>query len=185
MKFRAIISHAMAAAVAVSSCTGASPAQENHSYIYENCFNGRLLVEEDGLWGMAAAEDSSLVLEPGYEELVFISDDLALGCKDAEWTLLDRDGMVVASSMDRSFLLSQAVDLHESAKEANEEAWNVILDLYDRLSSICLDGQVSTSERLDLMGQIEERVAAAPGIMNEEQRSRFQRIRDRHKQLDR
>lgn len=185
MKTGTVLFSICAAMAVVPSCGSRQPAQDEHSFRYEDCFNGRLLIEEDGLFGIAEASDSSVLLLPSYEELAFISDDMSLGCRDGQWSLMDRDGHVIASSFDRDYLLGEAVELFEKAMADGEKNWNEILDLYDELCNACLDERTSTSDRLRLLNEMEEKTDAATGTMSEEQKARFEHIKERHKEFRR
>lgn len=165
----------------VDNVLGASAGTEG--WTYENCFNGRLIVESGGLFGIADSKDSSIILQPEYSALEFISDDMAVGMKDGCWTLVGKDGCRIAESIDREFLEESADDLLESFSRLSMEGWDEILEMYDSLCNICLEKDADMGSMLSLLASIEEKAESVKTGMSPEQASRFQRIRERFDRL--
>lgn len=150
---------------------------------YENCFNGRLIVESGGLFGIADAKDSAILSMPEFTTLEFISDDMAVGMKDGRWTLVDKDGFKIAEAIDRESLEEDAEELLESFSRLNGEGWDEILEMYDSLCNVCLGKDADMGAMLSLLTSIEKKSESVKAGMSPDQTSRFQRIRERFERL--
>lgn len=139
----------------------------------EDCFNGRLIFSVGDKFGIADASDSTILVQAAYERLMFISDELAIAKTEGRWNLMDKDGHVVASSIDSSFLVSESIHLYESLVEAETESWDRILDVYEKMSEM--------PDRKSL-AELKRMISRVKLGMNKEQSERFRRIQGNHSQ---
>lgn len=139
----------------------------------EDCFNGRLIFSIGEKFGIAHAADSSILVQPAYERLSFISDNLALAKADGRWSLMDKDGHLVASSIDSSFLSGESIHLYECFLEEEALSWDRILDFYEKMSE--------KPDRKSLE-ELKKMISEVKLGMNEEQSERFRGIQSKHNQ---
>lgn len=163
------------AAAFITGCNGNLPPQTPAPVFdsSEDCFNGRLIFSLGERFGIADAVDSTILAQPAYEWITFISDELALAREDGRWDLMDKDGRIVAASIDSSFLAGESAHLYECFVEEETEKWDGILDVYERMS------EKPSRESLE---QLKKMISGVKLGMNEEQSERFRDIRDRHNQ---
>ncbi|MBO4743089.1 MAG: WG repeat-containing protein [Bacteroidales bacterium] len=143
------------------------------------CFNGLWRVTSDGQAGLVDGS-GRVVLATEYDSIEFISDDIALIGKGADWWLSTRKGRIFASGSDAETLADIAMEEYDRMLLEDVDYWDSILDLLDALCNSCLkSGGRKLSGRADLIGKYEElksRLASSRGMMNEAQLGRLWEI---------
>jgi len=161
------------------SCSNGSSSevsQEEVSCIsYEDstyCFNGRWKIFSNGLEGLSDGQGNVLV-EPLFNEIYFINDDIALLERSGLFYLANRDGRVFAEGTDKADLEASASKRYEQMLSEDLFFWDEILDDLESLGRECLSGGHKSREMYE---SLKERLSNAQGYMTESQICRFESI---------
>ena len=123
-----------------------TPVQEPVTYedtVY--CFNQRSVVSLEGKKGLIDTE-GQVVLEPEWDSIEFLDDEVALLSRFGIWYLCTKDGRLFAETSDPGILESSFRALLAEMQDKDSKYWDDILDRLEDLSEACIN---SRSKRPD------------------------------------
>ena len=138
------------------------------------CFNGRFIVSSDGFYGIAG-EDAAVILPSEYDEIEFLSDDIALAGQGRTFMLCDRNGRIIHKSPDKEWLIANNSVLYDNLLEEDRLYWDKAIEMLSDLSRRCQSvrsGKISRGELEALRivkGDIESYLSEAQGTPTPEQ----------------
>lgn len=142
------------------------------------CFNQRYIASEGGKFGMLDKQKKE-VIPMVYDEISFITDDIAILSRYGGFLLCDKWGRIFAEGTSRSDLEEQCQDLYDKVLEDDRLYWETVLEAYSDFASEChkVRGHRDSEKKLlPLRQRIESLLKLARGKMNEEQLARFDKI---------
>lgn len=140
-----------------------------------SCLNGTMIIQSpEGLLGLSDTTGAS-ILEPIYEDIYFITDDICVARKGLDYNIIHKDGHRLAQS---EFLTDptdeQLLSLLNSTERSDSESWELVLEGYSRFVEAC---RSSRAENVDsLAAEVRSALALASGSMSDEQQSRFKAL---------
>jgi len=151
----------------------------------ESCLNGIYLVSRGDLFG-AIDEEEKVLLPVIYDRVEMISDDVFCAYLDDMLFVADRGGNIVGT-MPLAECTSDAdvLRFYNDGVDDSFNNWEAVLEGYSRLSAICMDKAKSVEEARSQADLVEEMLRSAKGVMSEEQKTRFNKIKNDFKEYRR
>lgn len=144
------------------------------------CFNGRSIVSLNGLWGLVDIK-GTYILEPEWDAIEFLSDDVALLRRTGLYYLCTRDGRVFAENTDPDILESSYQTFLTEMEYADRQRWDKVLDRLESLCDACIAGTARRpdSRILQEKAALESELTGISGQMSKQQDERLKQIVDK------
>ena len=141
------------------------------------CFNGRSIVSLDGLWGLLDS-DGGVILEPAWDAIVFLSDDVAMLQRSGLYYLCTRDGRVFAENTDPDVLENSFQELLTDLEYADRQKWDQVLDRLESLCDACIDDARRKPNKRILQEKeaLQSQLNGVSGQMTRQQERRLEQI---------
>ncbi|MBR4802055.1 MAG: hypothetical protein IK041_04520 [Bacteroidales bacterium] len=142
------------------------------------CFNQRYICSEGGKFGMLDKHKKE-VLPMVYDEVSFLTDDIAILSRYGGFLLCDKWGRIFAEGSSREGLEERCQDLYDQVLEEDRLYWETVLDAYTEFRDSCIRLRGKPSAEAQLLPQkqkIEELLKLSRGRMTEDQMARFKSI---------
>ena len=143
-----------------------------------DCLNGKYIVTSDGRKGIL---DSSgrLLVEPAWDDIEFLSVDVALLSKGSFFQLCGPDGRIFAESVDKEGLIDTYQSQYERSLFEDMRRWDEVVSRLDSLFSSCLSNELSEEipVRFD---SFRRSLEAASGNISKNQALRISEIEERY-----
>lgn len=141
------------------------------------CFNGRSIVSSGGLWGLVD-QTGQVILEPEWDSIEFMDDDVALLRRDGLYYLCTRDGRFFAENTDAGMLEGSYRELLSAMEYEDLLKWDRVLDRLEALCDACIASRGIRPDRkvLEEKTALQSELAAASGRMSSHQESRLEQI---------
>ena len=167
-------------ALALVRATGDRPMPDNSGVAFDDtldCLNGMYIVTRDGLKGLMDSS-GALLLEPSWDEIEFLSGEVALLSKGGLFHLCGPDGRVFAEGVDRESLAESFQGLYERSLFDGIRRWDEVMDNLDSLCWVCLspDGTKDVAKHFE---RLRRSLQSASGKMTRNQSARMEEIEDR------
>lgn len=141
------------------------------------CFNGTSIVSKDGRWGIADTS-GNIVLPLRYDNVAYVTDEIAAASEGTLRYLIDRGGNVIAETVSDTMLSDEALmDWAEEVSAGIREKWDRVLDSYAELARLCSASGTDKDSITSKAGEIREMLEEISGSMSRDQLSRFEMIR--------
>lgn len=163
--------------LALLSCT---PAQEGRSVQeYDSsldCLNGTCVVSLEGRYGLTDSTGRE-ILPAVYDELYYLTDELAAAFSGGECEFFDKSGRRLAAAQalpgtDAEELLA----LYRELREENRVLWDSILEKYSALSEYRLSGNGTAAGASAMAEEIRASLRLVSGPMEKDQQARFKAL---------
>ncbi|MBR1490661.1 MAG: serine/threonine protein kinase [Bacteroidales bacterium] len=142
-----------------------------------DCLNGRFIVACPQGYGMMD-NDGRLLLEPVWDDIEFLSPDVALLTRNALSYLCSSEGRIFAESTDRETLSSSFQEGYERMLFEDMRRWDLVLDRLDSLCGSCLSPQGEAGSAA-IFERTKESLHAVSGKMTHSQAIRLNEIEER------
>lgn len=146
-----------------------------------DCLNGTMIVSLDGKYGLA--DTSGLeILAPAYDDVYYISDEVAVAFTGQEVGFFDRNGnrlgeTEVVGEADVDGLLAT----YSKIEKARREQWDDILASYEELRRYCVSDSASASTAALMAEDIRAALQKVSGPMEKDQKVRFENERSAYR----
>lgn len=114
-----------------------------------------------------------------YEQMEYLSDNLAIGISGGTIYLLTADGTVIAAGEDIESLRVNAQAFYARYIDEEYAGWDIVLNQYDSLCNACL-ARRPVGELLERLNNVGASLQRAVGRMDAQQLARFEAIRERY-----
>ncbi|MBQ9888737.1 MAG: protein kinase [Bacteroidales bacterium] len=143
-----------------------------------DCLNGRFIVSSEGRKGLMDST-GRIILEPVWEEIEFLSEDVAMLSRGGFLQLCGPDGRVFAESTDKKKLMGAFQSLYEKSLFEDMRRWDEVISCLDSLSLACLSDE--TKEEVPLRFEdFRRRLESASGSITKNQALRISEIEERY-----
>ena len=154
------------------------PAQEGSSRRdYDSsidCLNGTLIVSLEGKYGLVDTSGKE-ILPPVYDELYFLTDEIAAAFSGQDCGFFDRSGRRLAQTRAAGTLSpSELLDSYNALRDECRLAWDNILGKYARMHEYCRSGEASAAEAELMAEEIRKALRTVGGPMEKDQRAAFE-----------
>lgn len=142
-----------------------------------DCLNGRCIVTCAQGKGMMDHE-GTLLLEPVWNDIEFLSPDVALLSRNALSYLCSSEGRIFAEGTDSEALAASFQESYERMLFEDMRRWDEVLDHLDSLCWSCLS-QDGEGDSISLFEQMKESLHSVSGKMTPSQTKRLNEIEER------
>lgn len=157
-----------------------TPSLDASGYLFTDtldCFNGKFIVtcaQGEGIMD----EDGTLLLEPVWSDIEFLSPDVALLSRNGLSYLSSSEGRIFAEGTDREALAASFQDSYERMLFEDMRRWDEVLDNLDSLCWSCIsrDGNGGSAP---LFERLKESLHSVSGNMTGSQSQRLGEIEER------
>lgn len=160
----------------LASCaSGAGSGEESHVYdSQEYCLNGVSVVTLDGRYGLADTCGRE-ILPPVYDEVTFLTDEVAAAVSGRLCIFVDRNGMRLAETVLSGNASAESLsEAYEAAARGTASKWDSIIYEYSDLCHYCASPDAKVDSARAMAGRIRAMLPAAGGPMTALQRSLFE-----------
>ncbi len=160
----------------LASCaSGAGSGEESHVYdSQEYCLNGVSVVTLDGRYGLADTCGRE-ILPPVYDEVTFLTDEVAAAVSGRLCIFVDRNGMRLAETVLSGNASAESLsEAYEAAARGTASKWDSIIYEYSDLRRYCASPEAKVDSARAMAGRIRAMLPAAGGPMTALQRSLFE-----------
>lgn len=146
-----------------------------------DCLNGTMIVSADGKYGLADTSGTE-ILVPTYDDLYYISDEIAVAFTGRNVEFFDRSGRrlgetVVEGEVDVEDLLVA----YSRIENARRRHWDDILDSYEELRKYCRSDSASAQTAKLMADNIRAELQKVGGPMEKDQKVRFENERSAYR----
>ncbi len=160
----------------LASCaSGVGSGEESHVYdSQEYCLNGVSVVTLDGRYGLADTCGRE-ILPPVYDEVTFLTDEVAAAVSGRLCIFVDRNGMRLAETVLSGNASAESLsEAYEAAARGTASKWDSIIYEYSDLRRYCASPEAKADSARAMAGRIRAMLPAAGGPMTALQRSLFE-----------
>ncbi len=161
--------------LALLSCSSAQEERTVQEYDSSlDCLNGTSVVSLEGRYGLVDSTGRE-ILPAVYDELYYLTDELAVAFSGGECEFFDRSGRRLAASQalpgtDADELLA----LYRELREEGRALWDNILEKYSRFHDYCRSGDANAEQAALMAEDIRESLRLVTAPMEKDQQARFE-----------
>ena len=167
-------------AVACASRTETQDAK--HTYDTEtDCLNGTMIVSLDGRYGLADTCGRE-ILAPVYDDVYYISDEIAAAFTGQTVGFFDRNGKrfgEIVTEGEETF--EDILEAYSKIEKARREQWDSILASYEELRKYCQSDSASAGTARLMADGIRAALQKVGGSMEKDQKLRFETERSAYR----
>ncbi len=160
-------------AVACASRTesqDAKPAYDTET----NCLNGTMIVSLDGKYGLADTSGRE-ILAPVYDDVYYISDEVAVAFSGRNADFFDRNGNRLGeTARENEATFEDLLEAYSEIERARREQWDSILANYEKLRRYCQSDSASAGTAALMADDIHTALQKVGGPMEKDQKARFE-----------
>lgn len=160
----------------LASCaSGAGSGESGRVYdSQEYCFNGVSVVTLDGRCGLADTCGRE-ILPPAYDEVTFLTDEVAAAVSGRLCIFVDRSGRRLAETVLPVNASAESLsETYEAAARETASKWDSVIYEYSALRRYCSSPGASADSARAMAGRIRAMLPATGGPMTALQRSLFE-----------
>lgn len=173
MKLPAIF---LIAVLATSACSSHDEGEDNHADYdtMTDCLNGTMIVSLDGRFGLADTSGNE-ILPPVYDDIYYISDEIAAAFTGQTVGFFDRSGRRLGETMARDTDdVEEMLAAYSEIEKSRRLRWDRILTRYEALRMYCQSDNASADKARLMANEIRAELQGADGPMEKYQKSRFE-----------
>lgn len=160
----------------LTACSS-SQVQTEAARVYDsevNCLNGTMIVSRGGEYGLADT-CGKVVLPLGYDEIYFLTDDLAVAFTGNLCCYFDKSGQRLGECIvTPGTSPEELLEIYSRIERERRVQWDSILDLYGDLRRYCLSDSASATTASRMAEDIRTAVQKVGGPMEKDQKARFE-----------
>ena len=139
-----------------------------------NCLNGTMIVSLDGRYGLADTSGRE-ILAPVYDDIYYISDDIAAAFTGQTVGFFDRSGKRLGETVtEGGATFEDILDAYSKIEKARREQWDSILASYEALRRYCQSDSASAGTAKLMADGIRTALQKVGGPMEKDQKLRFE-----------
>ncbi len=139
-----------------------------------DCLNGTMIVSLDGKYGLADTSGRE-ILAPEYDDVYYISDEIAVAFSGQAVGFFDRNGRRLGETVtDGEATLDNLLAAYSEIEKVRREQWDSILASYEELRQYCQSDSASAGTAALMADEIRAALQKVGGPMEKDQRLRFE-----------
>lgn len=139
-----------------------------------DCLNGTMIVSLDGKYGLADTSGRE-ILVPTYDDIYYISDEIAVAFTGLNVEFFDRGGRRLGETMvEGEADVEDLLVAYSRIENARRRQWDDILDSYDELRKYCRSDSASAQMAKLMADKIRASLQTVGGPMEKDQKVRFE-----------
>ncbi len=138
-----------------------------------DCLNGTAIVSRDGRYGLADTSGRE-ILTPLYDDVYFITDEIAVAFSGQTAGFFDRRGNRLGETLTRDASPDDLLAAYSAMEKARREQWDSILVSYEALRKYCLSDSASVRTAALMADDIRAALRRVSGPMEKDQKHRFE-----------
>ncbi len=160
-------------AVACASRTETPDAKPDYD-TETDCLNGTMIVSMDGRYGLVDTCGKE-ILAPVYDDIYYISDEIAAGFTGQTVGFFDRSGKRLGETMmEDNAAFEDVLEAYSKIEKACREQWDSILASYKELRKYCQSDSASAGTARLMADDIRAALQKVNGPMEKDQKIRFE-----------
>ena len=170
-------------AVIVISCSSRPEARmTKHTFDTEtDCLNGTMIVSLDGRYGLADTCGKE-ILAPVYDDIYYISDEIAAAFTGQTVGFFDRNGKRLGEAMmEDKTAFEDVLEAYSKIEKTRMEQWDSILTGYEELRKYCQSDRASAETARLMADDIRTALQKVGGQMEKDQKLRFETERSAYR----
>ena len=138
-----------------------------------DCLNGTMIVSKDGRYGLADTSGRE-ILAPLYDDVYFITDEIAVAFSGQTAGFFDRKGHRLGEALTQDANPDDLLAAYSAMEKARREQWDSILVSYEALRKYCLSDSASAGTAAIMADDIRATLRNVSGPMAKDQKLRFE-----------
>ena len=146
-----------------------------------DCLNGTMIVSLDGRYGLADTCGRE-ILAPVYDDIYYISDEIAAGFTGQTVGFFDRSGKRLGETMmEDNAAFEDILEAYSKIEKARREQWDSLLASYEELRKYCQSDSASAVTARLMADDIRAGIQKVGGPMEKDQKIRFETERSAYR----
>lgn len=168
--------------LAVGCSTRAGSGTERAEFDTEtDCLNGTAIVSLDGRYGLADTA-GRVILPLDYDDIYFLTDDIAVAFNGQTCSFFDRDGRRAGETfIDGGTTPEELLEAYSKIEKSRRAQWDSILAAYEALRRYCQSDSASAGNAALMAEGIRAAVRKTDGPMEKDQKARFESERSAYR----
>ncbi len=139
-----------------------------------DCLNGTMIVTLDGKFGLADTSGRE-ILSPEYDDVYYISDEVAVAFTGQNVGFFDRNGRRLGEIVtEGEATFEELMEAYSKIEEGRREQWDSILTSYEELRKYCQSDNASAGTASLMADNIRVALQNVGGPMEKDQKVRFE-----------
>lgn len=139
-----------------------------------SCLNGTMIVSSNGKYGLADT-CGRVILPVGYDEIYFLTDDLAVAFNGDLCCFFDKGGQRLGESIaGQDSSPEELMEIYSGIEKTRREQWDTILNRYEDFRKYCLSDSATAATASMMAEDIKDAVQKIGGPMEKDQKARFE-----------
>lgn len=139
-----------------------------------DCLNGTMIVSRDGKYGLADTSGRK-ILAPVYDDVYYISDEVAVAFSGRNAEFFDRNGNRLGeTATENEATFEDLLEAYSEIESARREQWDRILASFEELRKYCQSDNASAGTATLMADDIHTALQKVGGPMEKDQKARFE-----------
>lgn len=139
-----------------------------------DCLNGTMIVSLDGKYGLADTSGSE-ILAPEYDDVYYISDEIAVAFTGQNVGFFDQNGRRLGETvMEGEASVDDLLAAYSKIEKKHREQWDSILASYEKLRQYCQSDSALVVTANIMADDIRAALQKVGGPMEKDQKVRFE-----------
>ncbi len=139
-----------------------------------DCLNGTMIVSVDGKYGLADTCSGREILAPEYDDVYYISDEIAVAFTGQNVGFFDQNGRKMGETVMEGEAIVRHLAAYSKIEKMRREQWNSILNSYEELRKYCQSDSSSVVTANIMADDIRAALQKVGGPMEKDQKVRFE-----------